>query len=64
MEFYGALEDLDEVTARYVADQLSVRCGLEVNWLSDNQLIARTLVAIKHQHKRQGIKEGRTPLFC
>ena len=58
VEFYGALEDLDEVTARYVADQLSVRCGLEVNWLSDNQLIARTLVAIKHQHKRQGIKEG------
>ncbi|MDO4855563.1 MAG: exopolyphosphatase [Limosilactobacillus gorillae] len=58
VKFYGALEDLDEVTARYVADQLSVRCGLEISWLSDNQLIAKILVAIKDQHKLVGITEG------
>ncbi|MDO4902649.1 MAG: exopolyphosphatase [Limosilactobacillus sp.] len=40
--FYGALEDLDSVTAQYVADQLEVRTDLKIKWLNNSQLMAQT----------------------
>ena len=43
ISFYGALEDLDEVTAQYVADQLEVRSGLRIHWLNNNQLMAQSM---------------------
>ncbi|MBA2913755.1 exopolyphosphatase [Limosilactobacillus frumenti] len=41
--FYGAREDLDEVTASYVRDQLEVRTGLTIEWLNNNQLMAELM---------------------
>lgn len=43
VHFYGAIEDLDPVDARYVGDQLEVRTGLKVQWLNNNQLMAQTM---------------------
>lgn len=43
VKFYGALEDLDPVGARYVADQLEVRTGLSIEWLNNNQLMAQSM---------------------
>lgn len=41
--FYGAIEDLAPIDARYVADQLEVRTGLTIHWLNNNQLMAKTM---------------------
>ncbi|MFU0770806.1 MAG: Exopolyphosphatase [Limosilactobacillus fermentum] len=38
VEFYGALEDLDEVTARYVADQLASAAGWKLTGLVTTSL--------------------------
>ena len=46
VSFYGALEDLDEITAQYVADQLEVRTGLKVHWLNNNQLMAQSMSCV------------------
>lgn len=46
VSFYGALEDLDKVTARYVADQLEVRTGLKITWLNNNQLMAQSMSCV------------------
>ena len=46
ISFYGALEDLDEVTAQYVADQLEVRSGLKIHWLNNNQLMAQSMSCV------------------
>ncbi|MBB1080388.1 exopolyphosphatase [Limosilactobacillus sp. STM2_1] len=43
VKFYGDLEDLDPVTARYVSDQLEVRTGLQIEWLNNNQLMAQSM---------------------
>ena len=37
------LDDLDDVSAQYVADQIEVRVGLKLRWLNKNQLLAQTL---------------------
>lgn len=44
--FYGALEDLNVVEARYIADQLKVRTGMSVKWLNGNQMMASSLAAL------------------
>ena len=44
--FYGSLEDLNMVEARYIADQLKVRTDLNIEWLSNNQLMASALAAV------------------
>lgn len=41
--FYGAQEDLDDVSASYVQDQLEVRTGLHIHWLNNNQLMAELM---------------------
>lgn len=46
ISFYGALEDLDEITAQYVADQLEVRTGLKIHWLNNNQLMAQSMSCV------------------
>ena len=43
VKFYGDLEDLDPVATRYVADQLEVRTGLQIEWLNNNQLMAQSM---------------------
>lgn len=43
VHFYGAIEDLAPIDARYVADQLEVRTGLKIQWLNNNQLMAKTM---------------------
>lgn len=43
VKFYGAYEDMDSVTASYVADQLKVRTGLDIEWLNNNQLMAQSM---------------------
>ncbi|WP_076460821.1 exopolyphosphatase [Limosilactobacillus caccae] len=43
VKFYGDYEDLDAVTARYVADQLEVRVGLQIEWLNNNQIMAQSM---------------------
>lgn len=51
--FYGDLDDLDSVSAQYVADQIEVRVGLKIQWLNKNQLLAQTLAQtwprLKHE---------------
>ena len=51
--FYGDLDDLDSVSAQYVADQIEVRVGLQIQWLNKNQLLAQTLAQtwprLKHE---------------
>lgn len=49
--FYGALEDLDPVSAKYVADQLDVRTGLKVEWMNNSRLMARSLLMIKDEYR-------------
>lgn len=49
--FYGALEDLDPVSAKYVADQLDVRVGMRVHWMNDSRLMARSLLMIKDEYR-------------
>ncbi|MDC2839076.1 exopolyphosphatase [Limosilactobacillus mucosae] len=44
--FYGSLEDLNLVEARYIADQLKVRTNLDIKWLSNDQLMASALAAV------------------
>lgn len=41
--FYGAQEDLDDVSASYIQDQLEVRTGLAIQWLNNNQLMAELM---------------------
>ena len=50
--FYGSLEDLNMVEARYIADQLKVRTDLNIEWLSNNQLMASALAAVMAQMTR------------
>lgn len=49
--FYGALEDLDPVSAKYVADQLDVRVGMRVQWMNNSRLMARSLLMIKDEYR-------------
>lgn len=49
VRFYGAREDLNEIDARYVADQLEVRTGLKINWQNNNQLMAKTMGCVVTQ---------------
>ena len=49
IRFYGAYEDMDSVTASYVADQLKVRTGLKIEWLNNNQLMAQSMSYIVDQ---------------
>ena len=50
--FYGSLEDLNMVEARYIADQLKVRTDLNIEWFSNNQLMASALAAVMAQMPR------------
>ena len=50
--FYGSLEDLNMVEARYIADQLKVRTDSNIAWLSNNQLMASALAAVMAQMPR------------
>lgn len=43
VHFYGAIEDLNEIDAQYIADQLEVRTGLKITWRNNNQLMASSL---------------------
>ena len=49
IRFYGAYEDMDSVTASYVADQLKVRTGLKIEWLNNNKLMAQSMSYINEQ---------------
>lgn len=43
VKFYGDYEDLDSVSARYVAEQLRVRVGWQIEWLNSKQLLAQSM---------------------
>lgn len=43
VRFFGAREDLNEIDARYIADQLEVRTGLKITWQNNNQLMAASM---------------------
>lgn len=51
---YGALEDMDLVSGKYVANQIFVRTGLHIKWLNKHQTLANTLVAVKNSAHNLG----------
>lgn len=53
VHFFADLDDLDQVSAQYVADQIEVRTGLQLQWLNKNQLLASTLAQTWTRFERE-----------
>lgn len=57
IKFYGNGQLIDELSASYIADQIEVRTGLKIKWLSGSQIVyAKVLSGMKSltevQHER------------
>lgn len=56
---YGALTDIDLVTGKYVANQIFVRTGLQIEWLNKDQTLANILVAVHNIVDQENLEKKR-----
>lgn len=57
---YGALTDMNSMTGEYVASQIRVRTGLEIEWLNKDQMLANMLAGIYRVSKQNSATDQMT----
>ena len=63
-KFYANQQLIDDLSASYIADQIKVRTGLQVEWLSGSQIVyAKVLSGIKSFFKVQRGKTETIPIY-
>ncbi|WP_251547477.1 exopolyphosphatase [Limosilactobacillus caecicola] len=50
---YGTLDDMDIVTGKYVANQIYVRTGMQIEWFNKDQTLAQVLAAVQDNLNQQ-----------
>lgn len=63
-KFYGNGQLIDEISASYIADQIQVRTGLKIEWLSSSQIVfAKVLSGINSLNQIQHERLQGSPIY-